>query len=77
MRSVRTGPRAAPCRPGLAATEKQQSLIQSLGRDARLDLDSLNEIAQEQTGRTLDELSRKDASTLIDFLQERRKARAS
>ncbi|HYI25877.1 MAG TPA: hypothetical protein VD767_10750 [Thermomicrobiales bacterium] len=67
-------PRAAS---GLAATEKQRGLIQSLGRDARLDLDSLNQIAQEQTGRTLDELSRKDASTLIDFLQERRKARAS
>ena len=67
-------PRAAT---GLAATEKQQSLIQSLGRDARLDLTSLNELAQEQTGRTLDELSRKDASTLIDILQERRKARAS
>jgi hypothetical protein len=67
-------PRAAT---GLAATEKQQSLIQSLGRDARLDLTSLNELAQEQTGRSLDELSRKDASTLIDILQERRKARAS
>ena len=67
-------PRAAT---GLAATEKQQSLIQSLGRDARLDLTSLNELAQEQTGRTLDELSRKDASALIDILQERRKARAS
>jgi hypothetical protein len=62
---------------GLAATEKQQSLIQSLGRDARLDLNSLNDLAQEQTGHTLDELSRKDASALIDILQERRKARAS
>ncbi len=67
-------PRAAA---GLAATEKQQSLIQSLGRDARLDLAGLNELSQERTGRSLDELSRKDASALIDVLQEQRKARAS
>ena len=71
------GPQRPRAATGLAATEKQQSLIQSLGRDARLDLTSLNELAQEQTGRNLAELSRKDASTLIDILQERRKARAS
>jgi hypothetical protein len=60
---------------GLAATEKQQGLIQSLGRDARLDLNGLNELAMEKIGRKIDELTRRDASALIDILQDRRKSR--
>lgn len=63
--------------PTMSATEKQQSLIQSLGRDARLDLNALNELAEEITGSPLDALSRKDASALIDNLQERRKQRGN
>jgi hypothetical protein len=62
---------------GLGATEKQMSLIQSLGRDVRLDLNGLNELAEEQTGHSLDALSRKDASALIDYMQELRKERGS
>ena len=60
---------------GLAATEKQISLIQSLGRDIRLDLSGLDDLAREVVGRSVDELSRKDASALIDVMQERRKNR--
>ena len=62
---------------GASATEKQHSLIQSLGRDARLDMNTLNELAEEIAGNPLDALSRKDASVLIDNLQERRKQRGN
>jgi hypothetical protein len=61
----------------LAATEKQINLIQSLSRDVKVDAKTLNEIAQDRTGRTLDQLSRQDASSVIDYLKERQQARAS
>lgn len=61
----------------LAATEKQMNLIQSLSRDVKVDARTLSDIAQERTGRSLEELSRKDASSIIEFLKERQQARAS
>ena len=62
---------------GQMATEKQVSLISSLGRDLKMDQNALNALAEENTGRALDALSRRDASALIDVLQGRRMERGN
>jgi hypothetical protein len=55
----------------LAATDRQRNLILALGREQKLSRKALDDIAQERVGRTLDEISRKNASALIEFLRER------
>jgi hydrogenase maturation factor len=61
----------------LAATGKQIDLIRSLGRDVKLDQRALGDLVQERVGRALNELSRQDASAVIDHLKELQQARVS
>jgi len=61
-------------RPGpssdLAATERQRSLIQTLAREQKISSQALDDIARERTGQAYAEITRKDASTLIEHLRE-------
>ncbi len=53
------------------ATPKQQGMIQVLGREQKLNIKLLNELSQRLVGCNVDQLSRRDASTMIDELQAR------
>lgn len=59
----------------IAATDRQKNLINSIARDLKLTRKDLDEIAQEVAGSPLDELTRRNASTLIESLKERAGAR--
>jgi hypothetical protein len=59
----------------LEATYRQRNLIQSLSREMKFSANALDELSQELTGQPLEAMSRKNASTLIDALQERRPTR--
>lgn len=54
-----------------SATVRQRNLIQALGREARLSDTELDDLARSVTGRGIDELSRRDASRLIEHFKER------
>lgn len=56
----------------LEATYRQRNLIQSLARDVKVSANALDDLSRELTGQSLESISRKNASTLIDALQERR-----
>jgi hypothetical protein len=60
----------------LAATERQRGLIQALARDLKLNSKALDDLAREQTGGSIEGLSRKSASTVIELLKERKELRA-
>jgi hypothetical protein len=59
----------------LEATERQRHLIQSLARDLKITGSGLDELSRDLTGTPLVGISRKNASKVIDVLQERRQAR--
>jgi hypothetical protein len=59
----------------LAATERQRGLIQALARDLKLNSKALDELAREQTGGSIESISRKSASTVIELLKERKELR--
>src|SRR5215204_307080 len=48
-----------------SATARQRNLIQALGREARLGDNDLDDFVRSVTGRSIDELTRRDASRLI------------
>ncbi len=60
----------------LAATDRQRGLIQALARDLKLNSKALDDLAREQTGGSIDAISRKNASTVIELLKERKDMRA-
>jgi len=60
----------------LAATERQRNLIQALAREQKISGKALDEIAMERTGHTFREISRQNASTIIEFLRERQPGKA-
>jgi len=59
----------------LEATDRQRNLIQSLARDLKINGSGLDELSRDLTGAPLVGISRKNASKVIDVLQERRQAR--
>ncbi len=56
------------------ATQRQLKFIQAIAREAGLDDDALNDEARQVTGAAFANLSRRDASALIERLQARRGA---
>ncbi len=54
-----------------SATVRQRNLIQALAREARLGEQEMDELARSITGRGSEELSRRDASRLIEYFKER------
>lgn len=54
-----------------SATPRQRNLIQALGRESRFSEKELDDFARSVTGRGTDELSRRDASNLIERFKER------
>jgi len=54
------------------ATERQVKFIRAIAREAGLDEQELADWAQELYGQAVDQLNRRDASTLIEALQRRR-----
>jgi hypothetical protein len=54
------------------ATERQVKFIHAIAREAGLDEQELADWAQELYGQAVDQLNRRDASTLIEALQRRR-----
>ena len=69
------GAQAQESRPAtgydIAATDRQKNLINSLARDLKLTRKDLDETAQEVAGTSLEGLTRRNASTLIETLKER------
>lgn len=59
------------------ATYRQRNLIGAIVRELKMEPRSLNELALEITGRGANELTRRDASTVIEHLKERRQAQAA
>lgn len=59
----------------LEATDRQRNLIQSLARDLKINGSGLDELSRDLTGSPLVGISRKNASKVIDVLQERRQSR--
>jgi len=55
----------------LAATDRQRNLIQALGRELKLSGKGLDDLTREQTGKALTDISRQNASAVIDALQLR------
>lgn len=64
-----SGPSKADASP---ATERQVKFIYAIAREAGLDEQELATWAQELYGKEVDQLSRRDASALIEALQRRR-----
>jgi hypothetical protein len=56
----------------LAATDRQRNLILTLGREQKISRQVIDEMAVGETGAPFDQLTRKQASTLIEFLRDRR-----
>lgn len=59
----------------LLATDRQRSLIQALARDLKFTGKSLDDLSIEKTGQSLQNITRKGASTVIEYLKERKDAR--
>lgn len=55
-----------------AATQRQLRYLQAVAREAGLDAGALDERAMQEFGVLAGDLSRRDASTLIDLIQTRR-----
>jgi hypothetical protein len=58
--------------PEQAATQRQLRYLQAVAREAGIDASSLDELAMSEFGVLANDLSRRDASTLIDNIQTRR-----
>lgn len=58
--------------PEQAATQRQLRYLQAVAREAGLDPAALDERAMQEFGVLAGDLSRRDASTLIDLIQTRR-----
>jgi len=67
-RRSKTSPEQMP------ATERQVKFLFAIAREVGLSDDELNEESQEMFGQAVDKLRRRDASTLIERLQQRREA---
>lgn len=63
---------AASAVPEQAATQRQLRYLQAVAREAGLDAAALDERAMQEFGVQASDLSRRDASTLIDRIQTRR-----
>ncbi len=59
------------------ASERQRNMIQSLARDLKISGTALDELSRDLTNAPLVGINRKNASRVIDVLQERRQARNS
>lgn len=73
FRSVGSSPVVAERVGGyeIVATDRQVGLIRSLGRDLKLNAKALDDLSQELTGSSLEAITRRDASTLIESLKAR------
>lgn len=60
---------AASAEPGNPMTPNQRRYIESLARDAGMDQTGLDQTVNKRYGRTMDELSKSEASALIEALQ--------
>lgn len=56
------------------ATYRQRNLIGAIVRELKMDQRMLNELAMEVTGKGANELSRKEASSVIEHLKDRQQA---
>ncbi len=56
------------------ATYRQRNLIGAIVRELKMDQRILNELALEITGKGVNELNRKDASSVIEHLKDRQQA---
>jgi hypothetical protein len=72
----RTGEDAQANRAGQPATSKQLQFISSIARELNLSDESLHLEAQSSFGTEIADLSRRDASVLIERLQQRRQQSA-
>ena len=64
---------AAPADPSLQrATERQVKFIFAVGREAGMDVDAVQNWSMELYTQEVEELNRRDASTLIEALQRKR-----
>lgn len=54
------------------ATERQVRFLYAIGREAEMDEDAVNDWSLELYSREVEELTRRDISTLIDAMQRRR-----
>lgn len=59
----------------LLATDRQRNLINALAGDLKLKGEALDELVKEQTGSSYADLTRRNASTLIESLKERKQTR--
>lgn len=55
----------------LAVTDRQRNLIQALARELKLSGAALDDLTRDQTGKSLADISRQNASAVIDALQLR------
>lgn len=55
-----------------AASERQRRMIQSIAKELKLSRDALETLSREKTGQSFDDISRRNASVVIDQLQELR-----
>jgi hypothetical protein len=60
-----------------APSPKQASFIQAISRDLRMNAQALNEFTQRLVGKDADQLSRRDASAVIEALKEQQQTRSS
>ncbi len=76
VRSEQSADRAehapAASAPEQAATQRQLRYLQAVAREAGLDPAALDERSMQEFGVLASDLSRRDASTLIDLIQTRR-----
>lgn len=61
----------------LEATYRQRNLIQALAREMKLSGKALDELAREQTGKPLNEISRQNASAVIEVLKNRQQPQSA
>ena len=60
----------------LAATDRQRGLIQALAREQKIGGKALDDLSRERTGQPFGEITRQNASQLIEHLRERQPSRA-
>lgn len=59
------------------ATYRQRNLIGALVRELKMDQRALNELSLERTGKGANDLTRRDASSVIELLKDRQQAQAA
>ncbi|HEU0164426.1 MAG TPA: hypothetical protein VFQ54_05225 [Thermomicrobiales bacterium] len=60
-----------------APSPKQAGFIQAISRELRMNAQGLNEFTQRLVGKDADQLSRRDASAVIEALKEQQQTRSS